>query len=70
MITAILCAIGLVEAYGALKIAGAIDASWWWLAAPVWGLVLLFLLAISFGLVLSFLWWLFAGHKTDVKTRW
>lgn len=50
-----------------LKLCNVIDWSWWWVTAPLWGAVALYLLVL--GIALLSLWIQELHHKRQIK-KW
>ena len=46
-----------------LKLTGTIGWSWWWITAPLWGGLALFLLVILIAAIVALLYVIFRGSK-------
>ena len=46
-----------------LKLTGTIGWSWWWITAPLWGGLALFLLVIIIAAIVALLYVIFRGSK-------
>ena len=52
----------LTVAFIVLKLVGVISWSWWWVLAPLWIPVAIYLLCFVAGLIVAFIQWLVRGY--------